>query len=91
MTDSAKVSGPASSGSFPPNASALASGLALARRPHLAYFLHDEVIVHAPASLAEEAAAAVRAAAEEAGRLLFPGSPVDFPLEMQIAERSAEK
>ena len=65
-----------------------ASGPALGDRPHLAFFLHDEVIVHAPREHAEEAAQAVREAAEAAGRLLFPGSPVDFPLDLTISERS---
>ncbi|WP_439593866.1 bifunctional 3'-5' exonuclease/DNA polymerase [Microbacterium sp.] len=66
------------------------SGPAFARRPHLAFFLHDEIIVHAPESLAEEAAAAVREAADVAGRLLFGDFPIDFPLDLRIAE-SAEK
>ena len=39
------------------------SGPVFARRPHLAFFLHDEVIVHTPAIYAEEAAQAVREAA----------------------------
>ena len=32
------------------------SGPVFSRRPHLAFFLHDEIIVHAPAEHAEEAA-----------------------------------
>jgi DNA polymerase-1 len=40
-------------------------------RAHLVFFLHDEVIVHAPAEQAEEAAAAIREAAASTGRLLF--------------------
>ncbi|WP_165831813.1 bifunctional 3'-5' exonuclease/DNA polymerase [Brachybacterium endophyticum] len=75
----------------PESEAATPSGPAFAPRAHLAYFLHDEVIVHAPASQAEAAAAAVREAADGAGRLLFPGSPVDFPLDLQITERQAEK
>ncbi|GAA1912366.1 bifunctional 3'-5' exonuclease/DNA polymerase [Microbacterium aoyamense] len=66
------------------------SGAAFARRPHLAFFLHDEIIVHAPEAVAEEAAAAVRAAAEVAGRLLFGDFPIDFPLDLRIAD-SADK
>eukprot|EP01135_Chromosphaera_perkinsii_P009709 Nk52_evm1s1844 gene=Nk52_evmTU1s1844 len=79
---------------FPPvdaAARATPSGPVFARRAHLAFFLHDEVIVHAPAGQAEAAAAAIRDAADAAGRLLFPGSPVDFPLDLSITERSAEK
>lgn len=71
--------------------SAVPSGPVFARRAHLAFFLHDEVIVHAPAAQAEQAAAAIREAAAEAGRLLFPRSPVDFPLDLQITERAASK
>ena len=67
---------------------ATGSGPALGGRAHLAFFLHDEVIVHAPREQAESAAEAIREAAVAAGRLLFPGSPVDFPLDLQISERS---
>ncbi|WP_369139411.1 bifunctional 3'-5' exonuclease/DNA polymerase [Modestobacter versicolor] len=57
---------------------------ALADRPHLVFFLHDEVLVHTPAELADEVGEAVRAAAAEAGRLLFGGFPVDFPLDVAV-------
>ena len=39
----------------------------------------------------EAAAAAIRECADAAGRLLFPGSPIDFPLDLEITERSAKK
>ena len=55
-------------------------------RPHLAFFLHDEVIVHAPDHLAEAAAAAVRESAAAAGRLLFGDFPIDFPLDVSIGD-----
>ncbi|WP_240644275.1 bifunctional 3'-5' exonuclease/DNA polymerase [Antribacter gilvus] len=61
-----------------------------ARRPHLVYFLHDEVVVHAPVALADAVADEVRAAAEEAGRLLFAGFPVDFPLSVAVVESYAD-
>ncbi len=67
------------------------SGPVFSRRAHLAFFLHDEVIVHAPASQAEDAAHAIQEAADAAGRLLFPGSAIDFPLDLTISERSAQK
>ncbi|MGO1183589.1 MAG: bifunctional 3'-5' exonuclease/DNA polymerase [Micrococcaceae bacterium] len=70
---------------------ATASGPAFEHCPHLVFFLHDEVIVHTPAALAEEAAEAVREAAAAAGRLLFGGAPVDFPLDVQIAERAVKE
>src|SRR5699024_530557 len=72
-------------------AAATPSGPVFSRRAHLAFFLHDEVIVHAPAEQAEAAAAAIRDSADAAGRLLFPGSPIDFPLDLVISERSAQK
>ncbi|RLP76357.1 bifunctional 3'-5' exonuclease/DNA polymerase [Mycetocola tolaasinivorans] len=59
-------------------------------RPHLVYFLHDEVVVHAPAADAEATAAAIRDAAAEAGRLLFGTFPVDFPLSVAIVDRYSE-
>jgi DNA polymerase-1 len=55
-------------------------------RPHLVYFLHDEVVVHAPASVADEAADAVRRSAAEAGRLLFGDFPVEFPLSVAVVD-----
>jgi DNA polymerase I len=78
---------------LPGDASAVAaprSGPAFARIPHLAFFLHDEIIVHAPREQADAVAAAVQAAADAAGRLLFGGFPVDFRLDLRVAE-SAEK
>ncbi|BDZ50852.1 bifunctional 3'-5' exonuclease/DNA polymerase [Frondihabitans sucicola] len=48
--------------------------------PHLIFFLHDEVVVHSPSSEAAEVATLVEEAAAEAGRLLFGGAPVRFPV-----------
>ncbi|SDL30808.1 bifunctional 3'-5' exonuclease/DNA polymerase [Microbacterium azadirachtae] len=67
-------------------APATGSGPVFGRRAHLAFFLHDEVIVHTPAELAEEAARAVRESAEAATRRLFPGFEIDIPLDLRIAE-----
>ncbi|WP_092105028.1 bifunctional 3'-5' exonuclease/DNA polymerase [Brevibacterium sandarakinum] len=69
---------------------ATASGPVFSRRAHLVFFLHDEVIVHAPAQHAEAAAAAIRDAAASAGKLLFGDAPVDFPLDLTISERAAK-
>ncbi|MBY0688668.1 bifunctional 3'-5' exonuclease/DNA polymerase [Microbacterium marinilacus] len=66
------------------------SGPAFARRAHLAFFLHDEVIVHAPAEHADAAAEALREAAEAAGRLLFGAFPIDFPLDLRISDSAAK-
>lgn len=68
-----------------------ASGPTFSRRAHLVFFLHDEVIVHAPEAHADAAADAIREAAASAGRLLFSGAPVDFPLDLTIGERAAAK
>jgi DNA polymerase-1 len=62
------------------------SGPVFARRAHIAFFLHDEVIVHAPESLADAAADAIAEAAASAGRLLFGPFPIDFRLDLKIAQ-----
>jgi DNA polymerase-1 len=62
----------------------------LCARPHLVFFLHDEVVVHTPEPLAEQVVAEVRAAAEGAGRLLFGGFPVDFPLDVAVVSSWAD-
>ncbi|SEK64600.1 DNA polymerase-1 [Blastococcus sp. DSM 46786] len=59
-------------------------------RPHLAFFLHDEVVVHTPEHLADQVADAVRAAASTAGRLLFGAFPVDFPLDVAVVRSWAD-
>lgn len=59
-------------------------------RAHLAFFLHDEVILHVPQEQADSAADAVRDAAAVATRRLFGNFPIDVPLDLRIAE-SAEK
>ncbi|WP_416211768.1 bifunctional 3'-5' exonuclease/DNA polymerase [Microbacterium xanthum] len=66
------------------------SGPVFARRAHIAFFLHDEVIVHCPEEQAHEVVGAVRAAANTAGRLLFGDFPLDFPLDAR-ATRTAAK
>jgi DNA polymerase-1 len=68
----------------------LGGGGTLIERPHLVFFLHDEVVVHAPEELAEEVVAEVRAAAAEAGRLLFGTFPVDFPLDVAVVASWAD-
>lgn len=76
---------------FPPITdppTAHASGPAFERVPHLAFFLHDEVIVHTPREHADAVAAAITESAEAAGRLLFGDAPVDFRLDLRITERA---
>ncbi|MBG6054368.1 DNA polymerase-1 [Salinibacterium sp. CAN_S4] len=48
--------------------------------PHLVFFLHDEVVVHAPAARADLVAEVIAQAAVEAGRLLFGQLPAQFPV-----------
>src|SRR5262249_2092738 len=47
--------------------------------PHLVFFQHDEVLVHCPAELAQDVAAAVGEAAAEAGRTVFGMTQAPFP------------
>ena len=56
----------------------------------LVFFQHDEVLVHAPVGAADEVADAVRAAGEEAGRLLFGHSTVRFPLDVSVVRCYAD-
>ncbi|HEU0205812.1 MAG TPA: bifunctional 3'-5' exonuclease/DNA polymerase [Pseudolysinimonas sp.] len=58
----------------------------LTARPHLVFFLHDEMIVHTPAGLADEVAAALRESAAEAGRLMFGSAPVEFALTVAVVD-----
>jgi DNA polymerase-1 len=62
----------------------------LTDRPHLVFFLHDEVMVHAPVHLAERVAEEVRGAAADAGRLLFGAMPVSFPVTVAIVDSYAD-
>jgi len=71
--------------------SAPRSGGWTARRPHLALFLHDEVIVHVPAPHADAVAEALRTAAQAAGRLLFGEFPLDFPLEVTVGDTASKR
>ncbi|MDR6866121.1 DNA polymerase-1 [Microbacterium resistens] len=61
------------------------SGPVFGDRAHLAFFLHDEVIVHCPAELADRAAEIVRDAATAATRRLFPGFDIEIPLDLRIS------
>ena len=67
-----------------------ASDAALTARPHLAFFLHDELVVHTPAPLAEAVADALRASAADAGRMLFGAAPVEFSLSVAIVDSYAD-
>lgn len=58
--------------------------------PELVFFLHDEVIVHCPASLQEQVVAAVEAAAAEATRLVFGPTEVSFPMTTSVVSCYAD-
>jgi DNA polymerase I len=68
----------------------LGGGGTVRERPHLVFFLHDEVVVHTPEHLADAVAAEVRAAAADAGRLLFGAFPIDFPLDVAVVASWAD-
>jgi DNA polymerase-1 len=59
-------------------------------RPHLVFFLHDEIMVHAPQEVAEQVARLVRESAVEAGRLLFGETAVEFALDVAVVESYAD-
>ncbi|MET4705004.1 bifunctional 3'-5' exonuclease/DNA polymerase [Frigoribacterium sp. UYMn621] len=63
-----------------------AGGLWLTDAPHLVFFMHDEVVVHTPTDRVAAVEAAIRTAAEDAGRLLFGALPVTFPLTVAIVD-----
>ncbi|QWZ07298.1 bifunctional 3'-5' exonuclease/DNA polymerase [Nocardioides panacis] len=62
----------------------------LTSRPHLVFFLHDEVVVHTPAALAEAVAAQAAEAAATAAGLLFRDLSIDFPLNVSIVRSYAD-
>ena len=62
----------------------------LVQRPHLVFFLHDEVVVHTPERLADAVVEEVHGAAATAGRLLFAAFPIDFPLDVSVVRSWAD-
>ncbi|MEU6525669.1 bifunctional 3'-5' exonuclease/DNA polymerase [Streptomyces sp. NPDC046924] len=56
----------------------------------LVFFQHDEVIVHCPEREAQTVAAAIRDAADLAGRLTFGQTPVRFPVTTAVVECYAD-
>ncbi|WP_030184026.1 bifunctional 3'-5' exonuclease/DNA polymerase [Streptomyces violaceorubidus] len=56
----------------------------------LVFFQHDEVIVHCPEEEADTVVAAIRDAAELAGRLTFGATPVRFPFTTAVVECYAD-
>lgn len=56
----------------------------------LVFFQHDEVMVHCPQEEAEAVVAAIREAADLAGRLTFGPTPVRFPFTTAVVECYAD-
>ncbi|CAL9487265.1 hypothetical protein SUDANB58_03182 [Streptomyces sp. enrichment culture] len=56
----------------------------------LVFFQHDEVIVHCPQEEADTVVAAIREAADLAGRLTFGDTPVRFPFTTAVVECYAD-
>ncbi|MGX1543739.1 bifunctional 3'-5' exonuclease/DNA polymerase [Streptomyces adustus] len=56
----------------------------------LVFFQHDEVIVHCPAHEADTVVAAIREAADLAGRLTFGETPVRFPFTTAVVQCYAD-
>ena len=77
-------------GGLRPRLRALGGDIGLVHEPHLVFFLHDEVVIHTPEHLAGPVAEAVRAAAADAGRLLFGALPVTFPLTVATVDHYAQ-
>ena len=69
---------------------AVAASTTADQRPDLVYFLHDEIMVHTPAELADPVAEIVRAGAAEAGRLMFGDVGVEFAIELSVVQSYAE-
>ena len=59
-------------------------------KAELVFFVHDEVVVHCQAEQAETVVAAVHDSAAQAGRLLFGGTAVRFPLDVSVVECYAD-
>nr|WP_246298972.1 bifunctional 3'-5' exonuclease/DNA polymerase [Nocardioides panaciterrulae] len=62
----------------------------LESRAHLVLFLHDEVVVHTPAALADAVVEQAAGAAATAGSLMFRELAVDFPLTTSIVRSYAD-
>lgn len=62
----------------------------LVDRPHLVFFLHDEVVVHSPVALADDVAEQMEQAAATASALMFRDLTIDFPLTTSIVDSYAE-
>ena len=62
----------------------------LERQPHLVFFLHDELMVHAPLDRVGEVQAALHEAAADAARIVFGDTPVTFPVTVAAVQRYSD-
>lgn len=62
----------------------------LTAQPHLVFFVHDELIVHCPLDRVAEVEEALRAAAFDAGRIVFGATPVSFPVSVAAVQRYSD-
>jgi DNA polymerase-1 len=67
-----------------------AEGEPITQRPHLVFFLHDELIVHTPVEHAPAVAEALRVSAGDAGRMMFGTIPVEFALSVSVVDRYSD-
>ncbi|GHC95477.1 DNA polymerase I [Nocardiopsis terrae] len=56
----------------------------------IVFFVHDEVVLHVPADLAEEAVRAIDRAQTRTRRILFGDTPVRFPLAVSVTDCYAD-
>ncbi|WP_428834381.1 bifunctional 3'-5' exonuclease/DNA polymerase [Parafrigoribacterium mesophilum] len=68
----------------------LGGGAWLTDAPHLVFFVHDEIVVHCPATLTDAVIDAVQDAASRAAVLLFGRAPVQFPLSVAVVDNYAQ-
>ncbi|NYI95576.1 DNA polymerase-1 [Streptomonospora nanhaiensis] len=67
------------------------AGLDTARgTPQIVFFQHDELVLHVPRALADDAVTIVRGAADEAGARMFGHTPVRFPLDVAVVDCYAD-
>ncbi|MEV4318872.1 bifunctional 3'-5' exonuclease/DNA polymerase [Actinocrispum sp. NPDC049592] len=61
-----------------------------APKAEIVFYQHDEIMVHTPADQAETVTAELLAATEETTHLVFPGTPVKFPLDLSTVDRYSD-
>jgi DNA polymerase-1 len=66
------------------------STIPLEQQPHVVFFVHDELIVHTPLDRVAEVEEALRAAAVDAGHLLFGTWPVTFPISIAAVDQYSD-